>query len=106
MKTSPTQLSLRELRKTCQAVQVVERWNPHARIRQDLFGFVDILALCGCETIAVQSTSWGNVPARARKIAESEHLPAVREAGWRILIHGWRKNPKSNRYELRVQDVS
>lgn len=106
MKTSPTQLSLRELRKTCQAVQVVERWNPHARIRQDLFGFVDILALCGCETIAVQSTSWGNVPARARKIAESEHLPAVRAAGWRILIHGWRKNPKSNRYELRVQDVS
>ena len=106
MKTSPTQLSLRELRKTCQAVQVVERWNPHARIRQDLFGFIDILAICGAETIAVQSTSWGNVPARARKIAESEHLPAVREAGWRILIHGWRKNPKSNRYELRVQDVS
>lgn len=106
MKTSPTQLSLRELRKTCQAVQVVERWNPHARIRQDLFGFVDILALCGAETIAVQSTSWTNVPARARKIAESEHLPAVREAGWRILIHGWRKNKKTNRYELRVQDVS
>ena len=106
MKTSPTQLSLRELRKTCQAVQVVEKWNPHARIRQDLFGFIDILAICGSETIAVQSTSWANVPARARKIAESELLPAVREAGWKILIHGWRKNAKTNRYELRMQDVS
>ena len=106
MKTSPTQLSLRELRKTCQSVQVVEHWNPHARIRQDLFGFIDILALHGSETIAVQSTSWANVPARVRKIAESEHLSAVREAGWKILVHGWRKNTKTNRYELRVQDVS
>lgn len=105
MKQSPTQLSLRELRKTCQAVQVVERWNPHARIRQDLFGFIDIIALHGSETIAVQSTSWANVPARARKIAESEHLAAVREAGWRILVHGWRKG-KNGRYELRCEDIS
>jgi hypothetical protein len=71
VKASPTQLSLAHLRKTCDAVQVVEKWNPHARIRQDLFGFIDILSLRGEETIAVQSTSWGNVSSRARKIAES-----------------------------------
>lgn len=105
MKQSPTQLSLRELRKTCEAVQVVEKWNPHARIRQDLFGFIDILAICGAETIAVQSTSWANLPARVRKIAESEHLAAVRAAGWRILVHGWRMG-KSGRYELRCEDIS
>jgi len=86
-------------------VQVVERWNPHARIRQDLFGFIDILGIDGETTVAVQSTSWSNVPARAKKIAESEHLPAVRKAGWRILIHGWRKS-KAGRYELRLVDVS
>ena len=106
MKTSPTQLSLKELRKTCTAVQVVERWNPHAKIRQDLFGFVDILALNGAETIAVQSTSWANTGARAKKIAESDHVAAVREAGWRVLIHGWRKNAKTNRYELKTLDIS
>lgn len=106
MKTSPTQLSLRELRKTCELVAVTERWNPHAKIRQDLFGIVDILAICGEETIAVQSTSWTNVTARAKKIAESEALPHLRKAGWKILIHGWRKNAKSNRYELKTVDVS
>ncbi len=106
MKTSPTQLSLKELRKTCAAVQVVEKWNPHARIRQDLFGFIDILALDGETTIAVQSTSWANVSSRAKKIAESELVGAVRKAGWKIIIHGWRKNLKTKRYECKTVDVS
>lgn len=105
MKASPTQLTLRELRKTCAAVQVVEKWNPHARIRQDLFGFVDVIALRGTDTIAIQSTSWTNVPARAKKIADSPLVAAVREAGWIVLIHGWRKG-KNGRYECRVMDVS
>lgn len=107
MKISPTQLSLKELRKTCQTVQVVEVWNPHVRQRKDLFGFIDILAISEAgETIAVQSTSWGNISSRAAKIADSEHVASVRKAGWRILIHGWRKNEKSNRYELKTLDVS
>jgi hypothetical protein len=106
VKQSPTQLSLAHLRKTCDAVQVVEKWNPHARIRQDLFGFIDILALRGEETIAVQSTSWANVSSRARKIAESPLVGAVRDAGWRIIIHGWRKNTKTNRYEMKEIDIS
>ena len=106
LKTSPTQLSLKHLRKTCQAVQVVEVWNSFIRQRKDLFGFIDILALNGPDTIAVQSTSWGNVSARAKKIADSEHLAAVRAAGWTILIHGWKKNAKTNRYELKEVDVS
>jgi carbonic anhydrase len=106
MKQSPTQLSLNHLRKTCDAVQVVEKWNPHARIRQDLFGFIDILAIRDQETIAIQSTSWSNVSSRAKKIAESPLVGAVRKAGWHIIIHGWRKNKKTNRYELKEVDVS
>lgn len=106
MKTSPTQLSLKELRKTCHAVQVVEVWNSFTRTRKDLFGFIDILALEGEATIAVQSTSWTNVSSRAKKIAESPLVGAVRDAGWKIIIHGWRKNAKTNRYELKTLDVS
>jgi len=106
MKASPTQLSLKELRKTCQAVQVVEVWNSFTRTRKDLFGFIDILALEGETTIAIQSTSWTNVSSRAKKIAESPLVGAVRDAGWKILIHGWRKNTKTNRYELKTLDVS
>ena len=91
MAESPTKLTLRHLREQGYTCEVVEVWNPHARIRQDLFGIIDVLALKGDETLAVQTTSAKNVPARVRKIAESEHIAAIREAGWRIHVHGWEK---------------
>jgi hypothetical protein len=106
MKQSPTVRSLAHLRKTCQAVQVVERWNSFTKTRHDLFGFIDIIAIRDGETIAVQSTSWGNISSRAKKIAESELVEHVRSAGWRILVHGWKKNAKTNRYELKEVDIS
>jgi carbonic anhydrase len=106
MKQSPTALSLAHLRKTCDAVQVVEKWNPFVKQRKDLFGFIDIVALQGETTIAVQSTSWSNVSSRAKKIAESDLVSAVRKAGWKIVIHGWKKDAKTNRYVLKEVDVS
>ena len=106
MKTSPTQLTLRELRKATDCVQVVEHWCPFSRRRKDLFGFIDVIAIVGMETVAIQTTSWGNVSARAKKIAESDMLPYVRAAGWKLLVHGWRKSPKTNRHELKTLDLS
>jgi hypothetical protein len=102
--SSPTQRSLRYLRDLGYLVAVVEHWNPHARIRQDLFGWIDLLAIRDDETLAVQTTASG-VATRVRKIAEAITLPAVRKAGWRILVHGWRKNA-AGRYVLRVVDLS
>lgn len=105
MSESPTKLTLRHLRAQGYTCQVVEVWNPHARIRQDLFGVVDVLALRGAETLAVQTTSASHVADRVRKIAESEHIGAIREAGWRFLVHGWAK--VGNRWTLtREVDVS
>ena len=69
----------------------MEHWNPHARIRHDLLGFIDVLAVRGAETLAVQTTSAANVSARIRKIADSPNIAAVREAGWSVHVHGWRK---------------
>ncbi len=110
MKKSPTQCSLDALRKDCQAVEVVEHWQSFfgrkGGVRKDLFGFIDIIALRDGETIAVQSTSWTNVSARVKKIAESENVAAVRKAGWKIIVHGWRKNAETNRYECKTIDVS
>ena len=107
MKKSPTQLTLDKMRKAgCDLVQVVEKWNPHARIRQDLFGIVDVLAIVGGETVAIQSTSWGNVSSRIRKMSESESIGPLRNAGWRMIVHGWRKNQKTNRYECKEIDIS
>ena len=101
---TPTQRSLAYLREEGYTVAIVERWNPHARIRQDLFGFIDLLAIRKGETLAVQVTSTG-VSSRIKKIMESDYLPNVRDAGWRIIVHGWRKNSKG-RYVLRVEDIS
>jgi len=105
MKQSPTQLSLKHLRKTCQIVQVVEHWNPFSRTRQDLFGIVDILALRGAETVACQSTSWSNISARIKKIADSEAIEHIRNANWIFIVHGWRMG-KNGRYELREENIS
>ena len=88
---SPTQRSLKHLRDQGYRVAIVEHWNAHARIRQDLFGFIDLLAIRGSETLAVQTTSRGNVSARVQKIADSEAVIDVRRAGWRIVVHGWGK---------------
>ena len=86
-------------------VAIVERWNPFAKVRQDLFGFVDLLAVKEGETLGVQTTSRSNMSARARKIAEHENTSAVRKAGWRLEVHGWAKDTKG-RWAVKVQDVS
>ena len=101
---TPTQRTLAYLREEGYTCAIVERWNSHARIRQDLFGFIDILAIKPGETLAVQCTSTG-VAERVKKIQESEYLPKVREAGWKILVIGWRKNSKG-RYTMRLLDIS
>lgn len=103
--TSPTQRSLAYLRNAGYTVAVVERWNPHARIRQDLFGFVDLLAIREGETLAVQACSRGDVSKRMAKIADAEHVGAVRAAGWSIHVHGWARDARG-RWALRVEDVS
>ena len=104
-RTSPTELSLRDLRARGYLAEVVERWNPHSMTRHDLFGIIDIIAVRGTETLAVQTTTLPNVPARVNKIADSEHIAAIRKAGWTILVHGWAK--KGNRWTLaREVDVS
>lgn len=102
---TPTQRSLKHLRDQGYLAQVVEKWIPQARRRQDLYGFIDILAIRDNEVLGVQATSRSNVSSRVRKIAESPHIDAVRDAGIRIEVHGWGKMA-SGRYEVRVEDVS
>lgn len=103
---TPTQLTLRHLRSEgWPLVEIVEHWNPHARIRQDLFGFVDVLAVGPAGVLAVQTTSAAHVAERVRKIADSPNVVAVREANIMIHVHGWAK--RSGRWTLaREVDVS
>lgn len=105
MSLSPTALTLRQLRADGWTAEVTERWNPHAQVRHDLFGIIDVLAVRSGDTLGVQATSVSNVPARVRKIAESEHVGVLREAGWGLEVWGWAK--KAGRWTLaRKVDVS
>lgn len=103
-KMSPTQLTLRELRKRDMTAAVVERWNHVVKIRQDLFGCIDVLAVGEQGTVAVQACSYGDVSKRVKKIADNPALPDMRRANWTILVWGWRK--VKNRWEFREVDVS
>lgn len=105
MAMSPTARTLAKLRKEGWLAWVVEKWIPQTQQRSDLFGFIDVLAIRGDETLAVQSTSRSNVSGRVRKITEHENLAAVRAAGWSIHVHGWGKMA-NGRWECRVVDMS
>ena len=75
---SPTQRTLRHLRRAgYPLVQVVERWNPYAKVRLDLFGIIDVVAV-GADIVGVQATSGSNVSARVRKLTDS---PPFRSCG-------------------------
>jgi hypothetical protein len=103
---SPTQLTLAKLQKdSYPLVQVVEKWNSWGRVRVDLFGIIDVLAISEeGDTVAIQTTSLTNVGARIKKISDSEAIKHIRKAGWTVLVHGWYK--KNNRWHVKEVDVS
>lgn len=95
---SPTARSLKLLRDDGWHVSVVEKWNPHSKTRNDLFGVGDLLAIRGDIVALVQVTSAANLGSRRIKIGESL-TPAWWKTGNRIiLLHGWaKKGPRGKR---------
>ena len=119
-KATPTTKSLKLARDQGYVCAIVERWNAHVGIRQDLFGFIDILGVGPNGTLAIQTTSIGEFTRRIKKITgnyipkddkELNRLLGVREkaiaclsAGWVIEVHGWdQKNPAA---QPRVQRIT
>lgn len=90
-KTSPTQRSLKLMRDRGYLCAVTERWNPHAHIRQDLWGFCDILCVAADSRIAVQTTTLAHMNDRIAKIKAHPNFPVVYGSGIEVVVHGWRK---------------
>lgn len=90
---SPTARTLEWLRKEGYTAQVVERWNPYAKVRVDLFGIIDVVALKegAPGVLGVQATSTSNVSARVTKCQASPHLKLWTGAGNKMEVHGWAK---------------
>jgi hypothetical protein len=104
---TPTQRSLKKLRSEGWLVAVTEHWNGFAHIRQDLFGFGDLLAIKGDEIIAVQTTSGTNVAARLSKIRTNASAALWLTSPYRkIVIHGWSKRaPHGKRKTWQCREV-
>jgi hypothetical protein len=94
-KKSPTARSLELLRADGYECQIVEKWNAFARVRVDLFGFIDIVAICPYRGIVgVQTTVVASMSARINKIKAEPRSQKWLNAGGRIVVHGWKKNGK------------
>ena len=92
-RVSPVQRTLAELRKRGFTAAVVERWNPHAKIRQDLFGLIDVVAVCPDSQIVwgIQVCGGnGDLAAHFAKAEASPHFAAV-SAGFAFQVWTWRK---------------
>jgi len=103
MATSPTQLTLRDMRVRGYYAEVVERFNSFTKTRNDFCGFIDVLCLGAGEVVGVQTTSYSNMSARIKKIKEHENLAVVLGSGIRVLIQGWRK--VGNRWQVREVEI-
>ena len=93
MGTSPTARTLQRLKKDGVLAGVVERYNQYSRKTNDLFGFIDIVALDGNTVIGLQVTSGSNVSARVHKIKEecAQNAKDWLKCGAKIEVWGWRK---------------
>lgn len=103
---TPTQRSLKVLREQGYHCAIVERWNPHTRVRQDLFGFADLLCIQeGHSPLLVQVTSTG-WSARIKKILNEPLAELALKSGFRIEVHGWRKlKSNKNRQTIKVTEI-
>lgn len=89
---SPTARSLAYARDKGWTVAVVEKWNPHARIRQDLFGFADLVVLDDKHgLLAVQATTGPHLGARVEKLSAMGVVRRWLARGLRVECWGWRK---------------
>lgn len=87
---SPTQRTLAHCRKAQWTAQVVEKWNPHARIRQDLFGCIDLLVLNG-GILGVQACAGSSHSARTKKALAEPRLKTWLLSGGRFEVWSWAK---------------
>ena len=77
---NPDNLTVKALQEQGYIAGIVER-RISSRVKKDLFGFIDIIAIKGSVTLAVQATSRSNVSARVKKCKAAEGLQAVFDDG-------------------------
>ncbi len=125
---SPSQLTLRHMRKQGYTCVVVEKWNPFVRtkpnarvcpvckkgdkdfgVRQDLYGFADIYAIHPRtqDRVFIQVTTKHHLVERKLKILGNSNLPKVLNAGHRVVVHGWLQSGTGRKdYDLTEMEIT
>ena len=125
---TPTQLSLKHMRKLGFLAVVTEKWNPFVPVkdntrkchvckkgegfgvRQDLFGFADIYAINPRtkDRVFIQTTTKHNAVARKLKILANKNLTTVLNSGHRVVVHGWLQTGgvKWGQYDLTEMEIT
>lgn len=84
---------------------IVEKWNSHVRIRQDLFGIIDIIALDPEHgVVGVQSTGQAFNEHLNKLTGEKaqETLDWLNTPGTKLYLYGWRKVSKQRGSKVKV----
>ena len=99
---SPTQRSLKLLRAEGYIAQVVEHFNYFARVRVDLFGVIDIVAIRADlpGVLGVQCTSASNAAARLEKARNRPELKVWLQANNRFEVHSHGKRGDRGKRKL------
>lgn len=93
---TPTQRTMRELRSQGIKCQVVERWNHYAKVRQDLFGIIDVVAcdkargVIGVQCCSNLSSHWNKLTIDKAQ----DSLDWLETPGTFLEIWHWRKVKK------------
>lgn len=106
--TSPTQRTLAELRKRGWIAQVVEKWNPHAHVRVDLFGVIDLVAIRPTTEgepsaiVGIQACAGGggDHAERRKKILAEPRAAAWCGAGCELEVWSWGKRGPAGKRKL------
>ena len=105
---TPTARSLKLLRDRQWLAAVVEHWNPYARVRHDLFGFIDIVAINPGQdgVLGIQATTTDNQASRMKKIEHEPRALIWIQAGNRVAVWGWAKQGARNQRKLWMLTVT
>jgi len=90
-------------------VNVVEKWNAFARIRQDLYGCIDIVGMKeGVGIVGIQTTSGSNHSARVKKSMAEPRLALWLKCGGKFEVWSWAKKTQGKRklWTVRKQAIT
>ena len=97
MPSTLTKRTIDKMRKEGYLCQVVETFNRFAGVKNDLFGFLDVLCVRENEVLGIQVTSQSNMQARIDKILKHKNYLPVKRSGMKIVVQGWKKGKENER---------